>query len=212
MPKPHFNNQSTVRQRPFRLQRQKKKSVVDRAKFAGNTESADRPQSTQEAVQTRVPIRKPGKNFFRVCTDPQARILGVDTIDKGFGEIRVLTQSVTRTPDLADHIKRVDLVLCVDHKGDIFVWPISRGSESWYASSWEMAELATRSWIKIIPYNRDSSYRKVVATPQKYPETSQKVPVFSLEGLAPSELLDLALSKNAIESDDDPALIALIPR
>jgi hypothetical protein len=112
-----------------------------------------------EEISTRRPVRKPGKDeFFR--THPGLRVdltlLEYHTEEERrqymihpniYGELEA--------SELAVNLKRVRIIASVNRNGTVFLWPLtlptggSNSGRTWHESALEIAEEATRFWVKM---------------------------------------------------------------
>jgi hypothetical protein len=123
--------------------------------------------------------RKPRPTeFFRASTDPAMMRSAYVFIDKGeIGAEPYLVMPEAR-PYIADHLRPVQLVLCVNRQGVHFLWPIplpdigvNGGRHNrWGSSALEAMQLARGAWVKMVPgqgaYRAFQAENTALAEPQ----------------------------------------------
>jgi hypothetical protein len=112
---------------------------------------ADPMLAASGGTQSVIPIRKPGKKFFRVHPDPAYHAYGVlalvDKDDKS--PVHFLSSDLALPDDVAVFASYVHLFVCVTQFKKLFIWNVSATDGSWLTSSLECAKLAQDKWIRI---------------------------------------------------------------
>lgn len=121
--------------------------------------------------------RKPrSTEFFRVSTDPAMMRSAYVFIDKNeIGAEPYLVMPEARSY-ITDHLRPVQLVLCVNRQGVPFLWPIplpdigvNAGRHNrWGSSALEAMQLARGAWVKMVP--GQGAYRAFQAENTALPE------------------------------------------
>ena len=153
-----------------------------------------------------VACRKPRPTeFFRVSRDPSMSRPAYVFIDRE--EIGAETYFVMpdARPYLAEHLRPVLLVACVNRQGVPFLWPIplpdpganSGRQNRWGASALEAMEVAKKHWTKMTAGN--GAYRVFIAENANLPEPQWPEHSFR-------ELLRVAFREQFIDAHDHPVL------
>lgn len=154
-----------------------------------------------EKLFTRLAVRKPTKQeYFRLHADPQYRLTCAVLEIKDEREFYLVTPEML--PLLAEDVRHVELCLCQNRQGVPFIWTVpitgpDGRSNSWHESAREAANLAEKSWVRMIAVMAEggySLYRATGAIPEpEWPEKSM------------AELLKLAFKDGKlIDSVDHP--------
>jgi hypothetical protein len=156
-----------------------------------------------EKLLVRLPVRKPTRQeFFRVHVDPEFRLPCAILEIKEEREFYLVTPAAL--PALAEDVRHVELRLCLNRQGAPFMWPVPMPgpdgrTNSWHESAREAANLAEKSWIRMVAAMAEGSYSIYIATgtipDPRWPEKSFE------------ELLELAFKDGKlIDSADHPVV------
>ena len=121
-------------------------------------------------VTTHVPVRRPDRrDFFRV--HPSADYVSNGwTLDHDDGQqLTTYWVKPAMRAELVEELRLVRIFTCLNRRRTTFLWPIrlpnetdSRGS-AWHESALEVAEVAKKSWVRMMG-NRDlGAYEYVIA-------------------------------------------------
>lgn len=154
-------------------------------------------------VLLHVPVRKPNRQeFFRTRPDSDYRA-PVATLElKEEREIYVVAPSLV--PELAGEVRLVEIRLCINRSGVVFLWPVTLPAEDgrsnpWHETAREAAVLAEANWVRMSA-NMGAGCYDVSQAPEGLSEP--KWPEQSLH-----ELLRLAFCKGKlIDAFDHPVL------
>ena len=147
--------------------------------------------------EDRIPIRKPGQEFFRVRQGADmsmvSRLLHLHHPEEWY-QVH---------PDMADSLEsdlvKVRLHVCMNRAQDLFLWPIKlnrRGiGKSWSDSALELAEKAKLNWIRITAATEINRYRLIAQKQGRRP----KWPDMSFQ-----QALDIAFADFRVDSYDHP--------
>jgi hypothetical protein len=112
-----------------------------------------------EEISTRRPVRRPGKDeFFR--THPSLRedltLLEYNTEEERRQYmIHPAIYHELESSELAVNLKRVRIITSVNRNATVFLWPLTlptggaNSGRTWHESALEVAEEATRFWVKM---------------------------------------------------------------
>jgi len=151
-----------------------------------------------EKVHSVFPVRKPGKEFFMVCSGEEWPLL-VAFIDSEDGkDFWIVVPELV--PLVANEVSYRLLRLAVNRDGDAFLWPLKvlPGGQrnAWNDSAMVAAEEATTRWVRVT--NGGSQYNIMVSKANygdpKWPELSF------------SEILKLAFKDRIIDDYNHPVL------
>lgn len=115
-----------------------------------------------EKLLVRVPVRKPTKQeYFRIHATSEFRLTCAILELKEEREFYLVTPAVL--PFLNEDVRQVELRLCQNRQGALFLWPVPMPSpdgrtNSWHESAREAANLAEGSWIRMIAAMSEGSY------------------------------------------------------
>jgi hypothetical protein len=121
--------------------------------------------------------RKPKKTeFFRANGDPNMTRPAYVFLDKdeiGAEPYLVLPEA---RPFIADHLRPVQLVVCINRQNVPFIWPVALPDlntnagrhNRWGASALEVMKIAQRAWVKMLA--GDGAYRAFAAESSDLPE------------------------------------------
>jgi hypothetical protein len=114
-----------------------------------------------EAVSTRSPVRKPGRDeFFRVNPEPEFTI-DLTLLEHNTGEEKNLymlspvVASEIQASELSRNVKRVRVFTCVNRQTTVFLWPQplpsgdKNSGRTWHESALEIADAAMKFWVKM---------------------------------------------------------------
>jgi hypothetical protein len=156
-----------------------------------------------EKLLVRLPVRKPTKQeFFRVHVDTEYRLPCAILEIKEVREFYLVTPGAL--PALAEDVRHVELRLCQNRQGALFMWPVPMPgpdgrTNSWHESAREAANLAEKRWMRMVAVMAEGGYSVYCATgtipdPQ-WPEKTLQ------------ELLQLAFNDGKlIDSGDHPVI------
>jgi hypothetical protein len=151
-------------------------------------------------VLTHVPVRKPNRtDFFRVHPDPDMSFATAVYVDSEERETYLLSPNVPF--EIMGEAKPVNLTLAVTRYGHPFLWavpfPDQLGrSNPWTDTAREAANLAVKSWVRMVSDMQLRAYRIFKA------EGQLSDPIWPEKSL--SELLELAFKDRVIDSPDHP--------
>lgn len=162
-----------------------------------------------EKLFIRLPVRKPNRQeFFRVYADLEYRLQCAIVEIKEESEFYLVTPEMVSS--LVDDLRHVELRLCRNRQGVLFLWPVPMpGPEgrtnTWHESAREAASQAEDGWIRMIAAMAEGSYslhRATVAIPDpEWPDETM------------TELLQLAFKNGKlIDSEDHPIVQQLYGR
>jgi len=121
-----------------------------------------------EKMLVRIQVRKPTKQeYFRVLADPAFRLTCAILEIKDEREFYLVTPNVL--PALAEDVRHVELRLCQNRQGVIFLWPVPMPgpdgrTNSWHQSAREAASLAEDGWIRMVAVMAEGGYSIYRAT------------------------------------------------
>ena len=157
-----------------------------------------------EKLLLRIPVRKPNKQeFYRVSVDPDYRLICAIFELKDEQEVYLVTPAALHA--LAEDLRHVELVLCINRQGAIFFWPVpvpapDGRTNSWHQSAREAAALAKDGWIRMVANMSEGSYsvyRATGAIPDPvWPEMSM------------TEMLQLAFKDGRLIDKEDHPVVA----
>jgi hypothetical protein len=156
-----------------------------------------------EKLLVRVPVRKPTKQeFFRVCTDPEFRLPCAILEIKEEREFYVVAPEVL--PVLAEDVRHVELRLCLNRQGVLFMWPVPMPSSdgrtnSWHESAREIAGLAEDGWMRMMAVMAEGGY-SVYRAKGSIPDPQWPDKTFQ-------ELLQLAFKDGKLINTEDHPII-----
>ena len=139
-----------------------------------------------EKLLVRLPVRKPTRQeFFRVHVDPEFRLPCAILEIKEEREFYLVTPAAL--PALAEDVRHVELRLCLNRQGAPFMWPVPMPgpdgrTNSWHESAREAANLAEKSWIRMVAAMAEGSYSIYIATGTQMPQLIN-VPGENLKGV-----------------------------
>lgn len=159
-----------------------------------------------ERVTLVIPVRRPKKDFIRVCPD---EVFQVDAFllehEEGFDRVPYWV-----SPTMVEHLaegdrKRTRLLLSVTKMGALFFWPIklpeagsAGGGRRWAETALQAAELGKEKWIRVAADKNAGGYEVFIASgnfPEpKWPDEPLKV------------LLEKAFKDRFIDSPDHSVL------
>lgn len=151
----------------------------------------------------RVPARKPTKQeFFKVNASPDMKLASAILETKEDHEIYLVHPSSISL--LPNDVRYVELCLCQNRQGGLFLWPVplpghDGRTNSWHESAREAARLAEKYWIRIVANMSEGGYDVYKATGNlPDPEWPEK----SLQ-----DLLEVAFKDGKlIDSEDHPVV------
>jgi len=109
-----------------------------------------------------MPARKPNRQeFFRVNSDPNLKMTAAILEIKEEREIYLVSPGAL--PLLPNDVRFVELSLCQNRQGILFLWPVPLTGQdgrtnSWHESAREAAILAEKHWIRMIANMSAGSY------------------------------------------------------
>lgn len=115
-----------------------------------------------EKVLMRIPVRKPSKQeYFRAHPSPDYRLTCAMLEIKDENEFYILSPELL--PALVEDVRHVELRLCQNRQGAVFLWPVPMPSpdgrtNSWNESAREAATLAEDSWIRMVSNRSENAY------------------------------------------------------
>ena len=115
-----------------------------------------------EKLLVRIAVRKPNKQeFFRTCKNPEFRLLCAILEIKEEREIYLVSPDVL--PALAEDVRHVELRLCQNRQGVLFLYPVPMPgpdgrTNSWHDSAREAANLAEDDWIRMLAVMAEGGY------------------------------------------------------
>jgi hypothetical protein len=156
-----------------------------------------------EKLLLRIPVRKPSKQeFFRVNTNPEFRL------PCAILELKVEREFYLVTPNalhiLAEDVRQVELLLCVNRQNGLFFWPLPMPNPdgrtlSWHESARDAAKVAEDSWIRMVANMSEGIYLIFRA--------SAPIPDPSWPEKSMQELLELAFKDGKlVDSKDHPVV------
>lgn len=186
---------------------QPQKKKFNRNAFASGENRAAAEDNNRK--QTQFPLKKPGsKNFFRVCTDSESRIYGVNVLEGTMGKLYIVTEDVVnQSPEVAARAKSRNLYTCVNHNGDYFVWPVGNDGGAWSQSALKAIQVAEKQWLRIHPNGFAQGYDHEVVSEAQYPVLAAQEPIWLPTG---TEILDSAMEASAITDLNDAPLQELL--
>ena len=156
-----------------------------------------------EKLLVRLPVRKPTKQeFFRVHVNAEYRLPCATLEIKDDREFYLVTPEAL--PVLAEDVRHVELRLCQNRQGALFMWPVPMPgldgrTNSWHESAREAANLAEKSWIRMIAVMAEGGYSIYRAT-GTIPDPQWPEKTFQ-------ELLEIAFKDGKlIDSEDHPVV------
>jgi hypothetical protein len=161
------------------------------------------PGSGVVAQPTKLSVRRPKKTeFFR--THPELRLHtsvleGEDGLNKTYYMVKPLVAALN-----IGEFKKVELRLCINRDGGMFLWPVPQPDENgrdndWNVTKREAAVLAETRWVRLKSNMVDRQYMILVAPPglpdPKWPQETMR------------NILERAFDKDRlIDSDDHPKM------
>lgn len=121
-----------------------------------------------EKLFTGLKVRKPNKQeYFRVYAGPEYRLVCAILEMKEDREFYLVRPEVLEF--LAEDVRHVELCLCQNRQGPLFLWPVPMPgpdgrSNSWHQSAREAASLAEDGWIRMVAVMADGGYAIYRAT------------------------------------------------
>lgn len=158
--------------------------------------------SIAKKVLTTVPVRKPlPGSFIRTHPDNGCwQKFGILEL-KELGKTYLVDPSVAAalSEEGETTLKTAILVLCVDRRGNPFLWPLKVSDRycDWHSSALQAAEHAKSKWVRVDSNMSAGCYDTVVST-----STAQ--PAWPSESYR--EILSLAFRGRVIKSYDDPII------
>ena len=166
------------------------------------------PGSGVEVQPVKLKVRNPKKTEFFRCHPalrlPASVLLKEDGLDKLYFLARPAV--ATMNPD---EFKQVELCLCTNRDGVLFVWPIPQPSESgrtneWHVSARDGAQKALAKWVRLKPDKANGQYNVLVS------QVYNQAPKWSQPPMTLNDMLARAFGKSQlIEDEDHPELKAL---
>ncbi len=141
---------------------EKKETLIEETQF--ELKNIELPQDYKEqiskVVTTRIPIRKPNKQwYFRAHRDNyvECMILEVDDRNETYFVVGHLI------PQLQDECKHVKLHQCITKNGTLFFWPVpiqdpNGRINSWNQSARDAVEVSMETWIRMVSNQESQSY------------------------------------------------------
>lgn len=164
-------------------------------------------ESAVKKLLATVPVRKPTKESF-VRTHPDGKCWATF----GLLEFKESCKIYLLTPGIAEEMQAKDeptfylanLVLSVDRKGNVFLWPVKipRRESDWSNSARQAAELAKNKWVRVTSNMSTQCYDIGVAKDQNLE------PVWPTESYG--DILGVAFSNRVISSMLHPAVQELL--
>lgn len=159
--------------------------------------SQDSDSLGETEASTGVKVRKPAKqNYFRVNPDEDMRLDTRLLYYEPEGEWYLVNSGLWSA--LFDELASFKLVVCMDMFNEVFLWPIKLPGpdgkrNTWSSSAMAAADLATKSWIRLVPSQARSKYlAKVANSGMKEPEWPEESFVSLLEfGFSEHQINDL---------------------
>ena len=156
-----------------------------------------------EKLLVRLPVRRPTKQeFFRVRVDTEYRLPCAILEIKEEREFYLVTPEAL--PTLAEDVRHVELRLCQNRQGASFMWPVAMTgpdgrTNSWHESAREAANLAEKSWIRMIAVMAEGGY-SIYRSTGTIPDPQWPEKTFQ-------ELLQIAFKDGKlIDSEDHPVV------
>lgn len=153
-------------------------------------------------VITTIPMRKPGnQTFIQVHPNPDYRFQAAMLQLKDDGECYIVTRDVLA--EAAQEIRPKMLYYAITRDGVPFLWPVNLPGadgrlDSWSESAHKAAEIAQRSWVRLVANRAFGAYDVMQATGNL---DDPKWPDLDFEGV-----LQLAFKDRVISSADHPVI------
>ncbi len=176
-----------------------KKPLLDLTKYRGASNASADGESSG-GVQTNIPLKKPGRKFFRVHPDSTYHLYDVRVIEEEGGELYLVDADLELPDDALEFVSRVNLLTAITHRGKLFVWYFKNTDTSWLNSAMRVARRAQEEWVRVKADFESGGY---IIYPAPEPLRS-KVPVFPT--ISPEEIFSLAFDNRRITSVADPVI------
>jgi hypothetical protein len=176
-----------------------KKPLLDLAKYRGESKASAESEPLA-GVQTNIPLKKPGKNYFRVHSDPNYHLYDVAVIEEAGGELYLIDADLDLPGDVLEFVSRVNLLVAMSHRGKLFVWYFKNSDTSWLNSAMRVARRAQDEWVRVKADFESGGYI-IHAAPTPLRDKKPNFPATS-----PDEIFSLVFDNRRITSIDDPII------
>jgi hypothetical protein len=156
----------------------------------------------QEVLST-VPVRRPGKQWFRCYPSAEYRFTAYILEDPLAKTTRYVVPEVGNALAPDTEIKKVILTLCINRRNVMFLWPVTTHGR-WRDAALKAAEQARSQWVKAIGDTDLGAYR--ITEPKEGRDFGE--PVWPEPMPSMKELLSLAFggSGGIVDSLEHPAV------